>query len=114
MSKYHPTVNESPTRARRRSRATFLALFTIVIALSPWWYEEGTVVYAQWRTLTGTYTVVRTPRLDALGDWSRAARESLRSGASSTLNGQWSASMAVPLGIGWAAVMALVFLRKSR
>ena len=82
---------------------------------SPYAYECGLSVAAQWRTLMGTYTVVETPRLDQLREFSQTASAALRAQTRPFLGGsRWQAQTAVPLALGWAAAMGFVFLHKSR
>lgn len=115
MRKYYTPIHEAPIEAGRRSRVPFLAGLALVVLVSPFLYEFGLVVYAQWRSMTGTYWVPSTPRLDALREWGRTADLALRYHASRVFNsGPWSPSLAVPFGIGWAVAMAVVFLRRVR
>ena len=115
MRKYHSTLTETPAVARRRSWFPFVATVSFVLIAAPWFYEGGMLIYAEWRTMTGTYTVVPTPRLDAVHEWWRTKDQSVRFTTSHWLNsGPWSPRLAVPLGIGWAGAMAVVFLRRVR
>lgn len=115
MRKYYTIPADPSTSLPRRSRVPALLLLIVLAALSPWLYEEGMVVHSQWRTLMGTYTVARTPRLDSLREWYRSSDQSMRSGLSSLFHGgEWNPALTVPIGIAWAGVMAAVFLRKVR
>jgi hypothetical protein len=114
MRKNSSVLREAPPGARR-SRLPLAFGLVVLMAAAPFLYEWGLVIHAQWRSMTGTYTVAKTPLLDAAWDWWQTAALTGRTGASRFLNsGPWSPSMAVPLAVGWAVAMAFVFLRKVR
>ena len=115
MRKYHTNLLDLQTGPRRRSRIALALIIVFCLMLAPVVFEGVQVLYSQWQGMTGTYWVPKTPVLDALGEWSRSANQTARFQAGRWLNsGPWTPSMAVPLAIGWAATMALVFLRKVR
>jgi peptidoglycan/LPS O-acetylase OafA/YrhL len=115
MRKYHTVLHEVASPRRRRSRLPLFVGLALAALVAPVVYEAGLTVYAQWSTLAGTYWVPKTPLLDALRDWSQGTNAEFRLRAHRWVNsGPWSPSLAVPLAIGWAAAMAVVFLRKVR
>jgi hypothetical protein len=114
MRKHHSVLHEIPTGGRRSRLPLLFGLVVLVIA-SPFLYEWGLLIHAQWRSMTGAYTVAQTPLLDAAWEWSRGAEVSTRSGAARVFDsGPWSPSLAVPLAVGWAVAMAFMFLRRVR
>jgi hypothetical protein len=114
MRKYQSDAPE-PLGGPRRSRAGLVVALALLLPLSPVIYEYGQVVAADWQEMAGRHARPRTPTLDALGEWySSASRESRAFYARHLENGQMSPTLAVPLGVGWAVVMAAVFLRRVR
>ena len=114
MRKYQ-TDSPEPTAGPRRSRGRLVVLLVILLPVVPVVYECGLVVAANWQELAGRHARPETPALDALREWyDTANRESRTFYARHLENGQMSPSLAVPLGVGWAVVMAAVFLRKVR
>jgi hypothetical protein len=116
MRKYHAVLHEVPTAAPvRRTRLPAILGLLALTAAFPFLYEGALLVVARWRSMTGAYWEPRTPALDALREWSRLADVELHTLASRVLqSGPWSPSLAVPVAIGWAVVMAAAFLRRVR
>lgn len=114
MRKFHETVPENGTRARR-SRVPAAVALGLALLASPLLYEGGKVVLANWASMTGVHHQPETPVLDAIGAWSRDADVSARRYSSGLVNGgTWRASTAVPIAITWALLMGVVFLRRVR
>jgi hypothetical protein len=114
MRKYATFLHETPT-ARKRSRLPLWLGLGLLLLCAPLLYEWGLVIYAQWASMTGSYWEPHTPILDTLKEWSRLANQDVRYSFSRVLNsGPWKAQLAVPLAIGWAFAMAVVFLRRTR
>ena len=98
-----------------RSRAPKAILFGLLLLVSPLLYEWGLIIWAQWRTMTGDYTVAKTPLLDAIQEWTRSANQEMTLHYSGIFDsGAWKPALAVPIVITWAVVMAAAFLRKVR
>ena len=117
MRKYSARTNDPTPRPRTQSRLywRFAILLILGVVVGPYAYEGGMSVYAQWRTLMGTYTVAETPRINQLCDAYRVAAAAINERTHPYLGGsRWQAKSAVPLAIGWAAAMGFVFLHKTR
>src|SRR3954454_12253178 len=106
MRKTHTSEHEPACRPRRASRLPLVGAGLLLLVAAGPAYEAGLLVYAQWRSMAGTYWVPKTPLLDALGEWWRSADQSFRYRAHGWVNsGPWSPALAVPLAVGWAAAM---------
>lgn len=86
----------------------------LLLLLSPILYEVGMLYYAKWNTVMGTYTVARTPILDAILKAIDASRQFTRQRTTLTfLRGNWKSVYAIPFALAWALIASLV-LRKAR
>ena len=89
----------------------FLMMVTLV---SPFVYEGGSIVVAQWQSMYGTHREPNTPVLNAVQDYTREVNEYLRRSTNrSVLAGNWNPSFAIPLAITWAGLGAF-FLRRGK
>jgi hypothetical protein len=107
-----PLHDIPPQAARRRGWPLLLVLGMIA---SPLIYEGGLILTSNWQSMTGTYWEPRTPFLDALRSYNATAiREAMTLYARHVQNGAMNPTVAVVMGIGWAFLMAAVFLRRVR
>jgi hypothetical protein len=107
-----PLHDVPPQTTRRRGWPILLALGMV---FSPLMYEGGLILTSNWQSMTGTYWEPRTPILDALRGYNATAtREVMTLYTRHLQNGAMNPSVAVAMGIGWAFVMAAVFLRRVR
>src|SRR4051812_31789128 len=114
MRKFHSESAAMPPRSKR-SRVPAAVALGLVLVASPLLYELGQVVVGRWMSMAGVYRSSSTPILDAIAEWSRTADVDARRQFSGFFRGgTWSPSTAVPFAIGWALVMAVVFLRRVR
>ncbi len=113
MNKYHSVLHDAVTRPKR-SRAPAALALALAVLVAPILYESGLLVLAGWSTMTGAYSDPKTPVLSALSGWSQAAGGEARARATRALSGPWDSSLAVPVAVTWAAVIAVVFLRRCR
>jgi hypothetical protein len=115
MRKYQSVLEDPFPGPGRRAIAPRLVLLAVLLLLSPVLYEAGLVVVANWQSMTGVSRTPKTPTLDAIRERCDAAnREAWRFYAFHIQNGRMSPGVAVPLGVGWAAAMAMVFLRRAQ
>lgn len=114
MGKYHTVLHEAVTRPKRSRGSAVLAL-TCLVLLAPILYESGLMILASWSSMTGAHIEAKTPVLNALSGWTRAAGQEARTRASwAFISSPWDPSLAVPIAIFWALAIALVFLRRDR
>ena len=106
-------VLDHEVRHSRRSRVPMVILFLLVLIVSPLAYECGSLVFARWQSIYGTYWAPRTPLLSAIAEWSAFSNfETRRQFSSRFLNGHWSPNLAIPLAVTWAGLAAF-FLRRG-
>ncbi len=109
------TQVESPDARPRakRSYAPRVFLAVVLLGLAPLGYEAGLIVVSNWQAMNGMYSPPRTPFLAAIADWSRTAGTEFRFQTDRLVGGgHLDPAWAVPIGVGWAALTAYLFLRK--
>ena len=73
-------------------------LFVMIMMISPFVYEGGSIVFGQWQSMYGTHWEAKTPVLDATRELYRNLNRDLSRRTSHTfLAGNWDPSLAVPL-----------------
>ena len=98
-----------PLERRRRhgTAGRLVAVVVLGLLLAPLLYESLSLCVAQWRGLYGPIEHVETPVLDALGHATGEAARVVRWRFNRTFHDlPWKPSVAIGLGIGWAAIMA--------
>lgn len=114
MRKYHEGAVAGPPRTKR-SRVPAAVALGLALALSPLLYELSEVVVGRWLSMAGVYRQPATPILDTLTEWSRTADVGARRQFYDLFHGgAWKPSTAVPFAVGWAVLMAAMFLRRVR
>ena len=113
MRNYEAIKHEERT-LRRHSQAPRVMLIGLILVLSPLLYEGGLILVSNWQSMTGVYWEPHTPIVDWLVDVSRDVNQYVRSRLSRTLtSGSLTPTTAVPIAVGWAALMAVLFLRRD-
>jgi ABC-type phosphate transport system permease subunit len=114
MRSYQAT-NHDDFALKRHSRAPRVLLACLILILSPLLYEGGIILVSSWQSMMGVYWEPHTPIIDMMVDLSRTISQYVQSRLSGTLmNGSLTPVTAVPIAVGWAVLMAVLFLRKDR
>ena len=113
MRKFHGEAESSIAR-QKTSNVPMLIFMVLVMLISPFIYESGSIVLAQWQSLYGTHWEPKTPFIDAVTDYARDFKQEIRHRTNRTmLAGNWNPSLAIPLAVSWAALGAF-FLRRGK
>ena len=89
-------------------------LFVMIMMVSPFIYEGGSIVFAQWHSMYGSHWDAKTPILDATRQLYRDLNRDLTRRTNYTLlAGNWNPSLAIPLAVFWAGV-GVFFLRRGK
>ncbi len=90
-----------------------LAVISLLLILSPLFYEAGLLCFASWKGLFGAYPHVQTPILDFLSGGYETARFDIRQMFSSLFRqGAWKSSHVITFAICWTGALAML-LRKG-
>lgn len=114
MRKYQ-AANHDDFTIKRHSWAPRVLLVGLFLLVSPLLYEGGIMLVSNWQSMAGVYWEPHTPVVDMLVDLSHTVHQYVQSRFSGTLvNGSLTPITAVPIAVGWAVLMAFMFLRRDR
>jgi hypothetical protein len=114
LPKFQNVLRDEPKPARRSSSAKLIVLGTL-LALSPLVLEAGLTVASSWQSMLGRSWEPNTPFFDAIAGGGRDTGVALRGWYAHLFqSGTWRPGTAVPLAIGWAVAMGVLFLRRGR
>ncbi|SIO62622.1 hypothetical protein SAMN05444166_7101 [Singulisphaera sp. GP187] len=105
------TLEDRPKSCR--GRLTAFVVLSLVLILSPVFYEAARLCYASWQGLFGAYPHVQTPVLDLLTGGYETTSHDLKQMFSGVFRRTpWNPSYVLTFALIWTSVLALL-LRKN-